>query len=57
VTLERGTHFEITPEPTPEEQAAILAALERIRADARRGPSAWWRAGLRENVLDEDDSD
>jgi hypothetical protein len=57
VTLERGTHLEITPEPTPEERAAILAALDRIEADAQRRPGAWWEAGLRENVLDEDDSD
>jgi hypothetical protein len=53
VTLERGTHVEITPEPTPEERAAILAALDRIRAEDERGPGAWWEAGLRESVLGE----
>jgi hypothetical protein len=53
VTLERGTHIEITPEPTPEERAAILAALDRIRAEDERGPGAWWEAGLRESVLEE----
>lgn len=53
MTLERGTHIEITPEPTPEERAAILAALDRIRAEDERGPGAWWEAGLRESVLEE----
>ena len=45
---------EITPEPTPEERAAILAALEELRAEEERGPSRWWEAGLRESVEDED---
>jgi hypothetical protein len=53
VTLERGAHIEITPEPTPEERTAILAALDRIRAEDERGPGAWWEAGLRESVLEE----
>ena len=53
MTLERGTRIEITPEPTPEERAAILAALVRIRAEDERGPGAWWEAGLRESVLGE----
>ncbi len=53
MTLERGTRIEITPEPTPEERAAILAALDRIRAEDERGPGAWWEAGLRESVLEE----
>lgn len=53
MTLERGTDIEITPEPTPEERAAILAALEQVEADDALGPGAWWEAGLRENVEDE----
>jgi len=53
VTLERGTHVEITPEPTHEERAAILAALDRIRAGDERRPGAWWEAGLRESLIDE----
>jgi hypothetical protein len=57
VTLERGTRIEITPEPTPEERAAILAALDRIRAEDERGPGAWWEAGLRESVLEEADDE
>ena len=53
MTLERGTRIEITPEPTPEEQAAILSALEQLRAEEERRPGAWWEAGVRESVLDE----
>jgi hypothetical protein len=55
VSLERGTDIEITPEPTPEERAAILAALEQLRAEEERGPGRWWEAGLRESVEDEDE--
>jgi hypothetical protein len=50
VSLDRGSQFEITPEPTPEERAAIEAALEQWQAESRRGPSRWWQAGLRESV-------
>jgi hypothetical protein len=42
---------EIRPDPTPEERAAILAALERLVSD---GPpayrSTWRKLGVRENV-------
>jgi hypothetical protein len=41
---------QITPEPTPEERRAILAALELER---ELEPSAWRRAGL-EPAEDED---
>jgi hypothetical protein len=45
---------EITPEPTPEERAAILQALARLAAtDGRPSTSEWWREGLREAVLDD----
>ena len=47
---------QISPEPTPEERAAILTALDRLLAgDARPAAyrSAWREAGIREN-LDED---
>jgi hypothetical protein len=54
VSLEQGAHFEIAPEPTPEERAAILAALERLRDEEERGPGRWWRAGLRDSVGDEE---
>jgi hypothetical protein len=53
VTLEGGTDIEITPEPSPEERAAIVAALEQLQAEEIRGPGAWWEAGLRESVEDD----
>jgi len=49
-------NVEITPEPSPEERAAILAALEQLRAEEERGIGGWWEAGLREN-LDEEPED
>lgn len=49
---------EISPEPSPEERAAILAALERLIEDDA-GPhayrSVWREAGVRENLDDSDD--
>jgi len=54
VTLERGTHIEITPEPSPEERAAIVAALEELAAAEAGGLGAWWEAGLRESVDDDE---
>jgi hypothetical protein len=50
-----SVNVEITPEPTPEERAAILAALAVLQAEEERGPGAWWDAGLRENVEDDGD--
>jgi hypothetical protein len=50
--------LEIRPEPTPQERAAILVALERLLADIPRPPadlSAWRAAGVRENLDDPDD--
>ena len=44
---------DISPEPAPEERAALVRALEQLAEDDReRDPaaSAWWRAGVRENV-------
>jgi hypothetical protein len=44
---------EITPEPTPEEREAILCALAAL--DGREGgSSAWWEAGLRGAVEDDE---
>jgi hypothetical protein len=43
---------EISPEPTPEEREALLAALARLNGGAG-GASAWWEAGIRESVEDE----
>lgn len=46
---------EITPEPTPEERVAILAALEQVLSAASRADSpafsAWAVAGRRESLL------
>jgi len=50
---------EITPEPSPEERAAILAALQDQTADEGAPPadrSLWRREGIRESVEDEDES-
>ena len=48
--------YQITPEPSPEEREALLAALERLLAE-EDGPvqpaayrSEWWRTGVLENV-------
>jgi hypothetical protein len=48
----------ITPEPTPEERAAIERALATLldpRGGADRG--RWWREGIRESVVDDVDGD
>ena len=48
-----GVRVEIRPEPTPEEREAILRALAAL--DGREGgSSAWWQAGVRESVEDDD---
>jgi hypothetical protein len=50
---------EIRPDPSPEERAAILAALERLLSVDSRPPayrSAWREVGIREN-LDESEED
>jgi hypothetical protein len=44
----------ITPEPTPEEREALLAALAARDGDSA-GPSAWWEAGIREAVEEPDE--
>ena len=43
---------EIRPEPTPEEREAILRALAQPARDGQ--PSAWWQAGVREAVGDDE---
>jgi hypothetical protein len=40
---------EISPEPTPEQREALLAALATANGRAREA-SAWWEAGIREAV-------
>ena len=44
---------EIRPEPSPEERAAILLALEQVLAEDARPAgdrSSWREAGIRENL-------
>jgi hypothetical protein len=51
---------EITPEPSLEERAAILAALQEQNADEGAPPaylSAWRREGILESVEDEGEND
>ena len=42
--------FEITPEPSPEDTAAIVAALLKLHADHADTPGPWWKEGLREAI-------
>ena len=49
-------NVEITPEPSPEERAAILAAVEQLLAEEAREPDAWWQAGVRENLEPEEEA-
>jgi hypothetical protein len=38
--------LEINPEPTPEERAAIQAALAELLAPPSQTRSAWWASGI-----------
>ena len=40
--------FRVTPEPSEDERAAVLAALAEERAEEGRGLDAWTAAALRE---------
>jgi hypothetical protein len=44
-----------SPEPSPEARAALERALARVLAEREEPRSAWWRAGVAENVLPEED--
>jgi hypothetical protein len=44
-----------SPEPSPEERDALERALARILAGREEPRSAWWSAGVAENVLPEED--
>ena len=45
--------LEVTPEPTPEEREALLQALSSLNGDPVE-PPAWWQAGTREAIEDDD---
>lgn len=45
---------EISPEPSPAELDAIEEALARLAGPAPDSRSAWWRAGLAENLSEEE---
>ncbi len=45
--------LEITPEPTPEERAAIETAVAELLTRESERPSAWWRAGVDPDADDE----
>ena len=49
--------LEITPEPSPEERAAIAAALAAPPAGANERCDPWWEAGVREALEDAPDED
>jgi hypothetical protein len=44
-----------SPEPSPEEREALERALARVLAERDDPRSAWWRAGVAENVVAEED--
>ena len=46
--------LEITPEPSPEERAAIEAAVAALVDGSGEARSAWWGAGL-PDASDEDE--
>lgn len=49
---------EIRPEPPPGEREALEHALRGILGPSEESStSAWWREGVRVNVLDEDDGE
>jgi hypothetical protein len=45
---------EIRPEPSPEELEAIEEALARLTAPPADPRSAWWRAGITEDLSEEE---
>lgn len=46
---------EIRPEPSPEELEAIEEGLARLTAPAADTRSAWWRAGVAEDLSEEEE--
>jgi hypothetical protein len=50
-----GMTREIRPEPTPQELAAIEEALARLTEPIPDPRSPWWRAGLAEDLSEEEE--
>ena len=46
--------LEITPEPSPDERAAIEVAVAALLTDERQAPTAWWTAGLADTADDDE---
>jgi len=46
---------EIRPEPSPEEREAIEEALAHLTSPAPDPRSAWWRAGVAEDLSEEEE--
>jgi hypothetical protein len=46
---------EIRPEPSPEEREAIDEALARLASPAPDPRSDWWRAGVAEDLSEEEE--
>jgi hypothetical protein len=46
---------EIRPQPSPQELEAIEEALARLTARRDDPRSAWWRAGLAEDLSEEEE--
>jgi hypothetical protein len=46
---------EIRPEPSPEELEAIEEALARLTAPPADSRSAWWRAGIDEDLSEQEE--
>jgi hypothetical protein len=44
-----------SPEPSPEEREALERALARLLVARGESRSAWWRAGVAENVAPEEE--
>ncbi len=42
-----------SPEPSPEEREALERALARLLAEPAEPRSAWWREGLRDDLLED----
>lgn len=49
--------LEATPDPSPEERAALERALAVAAGSAPDPRGAWWREGLRANLSEDADED